>query len=126
MAATPILGKRQPSPDSSASDSDRRIHIGTLQDTLIVESNHQKTDQYNKKPLKSPSKATRKRQKRLTNIEPCSHDDVHWKEVVNLLGQDVVNKAKEDGTEFDTPFSFLEELELKISCLSSNGQNYIP
>ncbi|KAI5118524.1 hypothetical protein M0805_007692 [Coniferiporia weirii] len=68
------------------------------------------------------SKGARKHRKKLLNIEPCSRDDVFWREVVDLLGQDNVDKAVNDGTDLDAPFTFHEELELEIKRLSSNGE----
>ncbi|KAH7906899.1 S-adenosyl-L-methionine-dependent methyltransferase [Hygrophoropsis aurantiaca] len=38
-----------------------------------------------------------------------------------LLGQDVVNQALEDSTEWDSPFEFKQELEVEVLKLSSNG-----
>ena len=63
--------------------------------------------------------------KKLTNIEPCSHDDVHWHEICELLGQNVVDEATESDTLFDSPFTFKEEIELKISRISSNGTHFL-
>ena len=66
-------------------------------------------------------KGGKKRLRKLMNIEPCSHDDVHWHEVCELLGQETVNEAAEEESLFDSPFEFKEEVELQISRLSSNG-----
>lgn len=74
-----------------------------------------------KPKAKQQKQGGKRRLKKLTNIEPCSHDDVHWHEVCELLGQDAVDDATEEGTLFESPFAFREEVELHISRLSSNG-----
>lgn len=66
-------------------------------------------------------KGEKKRMRKLLNIEPCSHDDVHWHEVCEMLGQDTIDMATEDEALFESPFEFKEEVELHISRLSSNG-----
>ncbi|THH04444.1 hypothetical protein EW145_g5518 [Phellinidium pouzarii] len=68
------------------------------------------------------AKGARKHRRKLVNIEPYSRDDVFWHEVISLLGQEAVDKAVDDGTDLDAPFSFREELELDIQRLSSNGE----
>lgn len=67
-------------------------------------------------------KGVKKYRKKLTNIEHCSHDDVHWREIIKLLGGNVVEKAIGEGIEFDAPFSVHEEVILTISQVSSNGK----
>lgn len=60
----------------------------------------------------------------MIDIEPCSHDDVHWREVISLLGQDAVDAAMKEEMELEAPFELHEELELEISRLSSHGETF--
>lgn len=73
---------------------------------------------------KRQNKAAKKRRKKLIDIEPCSHDDVHWREVISLLGQDAVDAAMKEEMELEAPFELHEELELEISRLSSHGETF--
>ncbi|KAH7923776.1 tRNA methyltransferase [Leucogyrophana mollusca] len=72
---------------------------------------------------KQAKKLARKDKKKQKHIlpEPYSSDDVLWRDVMALLGQDVVNHALEEGSEWDSPFEFKQELEVEVSKLSSNG-----
>jgi tRNA (uracil-5-)-methyltransferase len=74
-------------------------------------------------PRKSAKKEARKAKKKGLHVppEPYSTDDVLWRDVISVLGQDTVDKAIEEGTECDSPFEFREELELEVHSLSSNG-----
>ncbi|KAJ3988749.1 S-adenosyl-L-methionine-dependent methyltransferase [Lentinula detonsa] len=76
------------------------------------------------KRAKSLAKVAAKRLKKQRGHVPeaCSPEDVRWKDIVSLLGQDVVNKAVEDGIEFDSPFPFKSEVELEVKTISSNGE----
>ncbi|KAG5640537.1 hypothetical protein DXG03_008174 [Asterophora parasitica] len=72
---------------------------------------------------KSESKRAKKRRTKKTDLpEECSNEDVLWRDVVAALGQDVVDNALEDGTEFDSPFEFKQEVELEVSSICSNGE----
>ncbi|KIJ58937.1 hypothetical protein HYDPIDRAFT_118997, partial [Hydnomerulius pinastri MD-312] len=61
-----------------------------------------------------------KKQKHLLP-EPCSSDDVLWHDVKSLLGEEKVDCRIMEGTEWDAPFDFKDELEVMVSKLSSNG-----
>lgn len=63
----------------------------------------------------------KRRGKKLGLPEPCSAEDVIWRDVTAILGQDVVDQALEDGTEFDSPYEFHQELEIEVSGICSNG-----
>ncbi|KAF9078824.1 tRNA methyltransferase [Rhodocollybia butyracea] len=75
------------------------------------------------KRAKSIAKATAKRLKKQRGHIPeaCSPEDVRWKDITSLLGQDAIQKAIEDGTEFDSPFPFKSEVELEVKAISSHG-----
>ncbi|KAF5386601.1 hypothetical protein D9615_002019 [Tricholomella constricta] len=71
---------------------------------------------------KSERKRAKKRAKKTDLPEPCSTEDVLWRDVIAVLGQDVVDKALEDGSEFDSPFEFHQEVELEVSAICSSGE----
>ncbi|EJD55034.1 S-adenosyl-L-methionine-dependent methyltransferase [Auricularia subglabra TFB-10046 SS5] len=62
-----------------------------------------------------------KKQKHAPAPEPGSSDDVAWKDVVELLGQDAVDAAYAARTQYASPVKFGDELELKVEVLSSTG-----
>jgi len=53
--------------------------------------------------------------------EPCSGADVLYQEIRELVGGDVVDKVTQAGSAFQSPFTFGEEVEVKIEMISSNG-----
>jgi tRNA (uracil-5-)-methyltransferase len=66
-----------------------------------------------------------KKQKRQHNLlpEPCSAEDVLWRDVISVLGQSEVDLALEEGSEWDAPFESKTEVELEVSALSSSGEH---
>ncbi|KAG6854170.1 hypothetical protein C0991_009822 [Blastosporella zonata] len=69
------------------------------------------------------SKRSKKRQQKKTDLpELCSSEDVLWRDVIAVLGKDVVDTALEDGKEFDSPFEFHQEIEVQVSTIGSNGE----
>ncbi|KAK7040752.1 tRNA(m5U54)methyltransferase [Paramarasmius palmivorus] len=72
-----------------------------------------------KKFAKKNAKKLKKQRQSLP--ENCSPEDVQWKDIVNLLGEEVVNGAIEEGTEFQSPFSYHEVVELEVKAICSNG-----
>ncbi|KAG2753493.1 S-adenosyl-L-methionine-dependent methyltransferase [Suillus brevipes Sb2] len=71
-------------------------------------------------PSKKVSKSAKRKQKRVLP-DPYSSEDVLWRDIVALLGDDTVAHALQHGTEWDSPFEFREEVEVEVSTLSSNG-----
>lgn len=61
-----------------------------------------------KKPKRSPP-------------EPGSPEDVVYREVLGLLGSEIVAQAQADGLDWESPFGFREEVELTVSSMSSGG-----
>ncbi|KAG5352662.1 hypothetical protein J132_07753 [Termitomyces sp. J132] len=76
----------------------------------------------NRGTQKRESKRAKKRKEKNGLPEPCSAEDVLWRDVIAALGQDVVDQALEDGTESDSPFEYHQELELEVSSVCSNGE----
>ena len=70
-------------------------------------------------------KQAKKKKKIQALPEPCSPEDVLAKDVTLLLGQEAVDKAVEEGTEWESPFGMREEVELEITMMASNGAYYI-
>jgi tRNA (uracil-5-)-methyltransferase len=71
-------------------------------------------------PTKKASIKLKKKQKHVLP-EPYSPGDVLWRDVVALLGNDIVEHALQHGTEWDSPFGHRDEVEVEVSKLSSNG-----
>ena len=69
---------------------------------------------------KSRTRKTKRKQKFL-QPEAGSMEDVLFHEVTSLLGRDVVDEAMRSGTERQSPFEYMEIVELTISSLSSSG-----
>ena len=74
-------------------------------------------------PKKDGKKKQSKRQKRKGHNlpEPCSPEDVLWKDIVLVLGQDVVDEAVEAGSDTESPFAVHDEVEVEVKMLGSNG-----
>ncbi|KAI6110154.1 hypothetical protein EDD16DRAFT_1435305, partial [Pisolithus croceorrhizus] len=53
--------------------------------------------------------------------EPCSAEDVLWRDIISLLGSEIIGQRTAQGMEWESPFGFREELEVVVSALSSNG-----
>lgn len=63
----------------------------------------------------------RKKRKDPPLPEPCSAADVLYQEIRELLGGDVVDSVAEAGGAFQSPFSYQEEVTVKIESLGSGG-----
>ncbi|KAH9075529.1 S-adenosyl-L-methionine-dependent methyltransferase [Lactarius deliciosus] len=72
--------------------------------------------------LESPLPPKRSKKKKKTPVESGSSEDVISREVVALLGKEVVAKVEADGVEWESPFGFREEVELTVSSISSSGE----
>ena len=67
-----------------------------------------------RKSQKIVSKRAKKRQQKETGLpEPCSADDVLWRDIIAVVGKDAVDKASEDEADFDSPFEYHQEVDLK-------------
>lgn len=72
-------------------------------------------------PSKTSSKKSKKKKQKHVLPEPYSPGDVLWRDIVALLGSDTIEHAQQHGTEWESPFGHLEEVEVEVSQLSSNG-----
>jgi tRNA (uracil-5-)-methyltransferase len=67
-----------------------------------------------------------KRSKKRKHAPPelGSSEDVISREVVELLGRELVAQAEADGVERESPFGFREEVELTVSSISPSGMSF--
>ncbi|KAJ7146892.1 tRNA methyltransferase [Mycena epipterygia] len=72
-------------------------------------------------PAPKQSKSQKRRQKHDALPEPCSSDDVLWREINDVLGEEYVNAALADGTDRQSPFEYHQELEMQVVALCSTG-----
>lgn len=74
--------------------------------------------------MQGKKKGARKDKKKFKHKlpEPYSNEDVIHRDVVQLLGQDVVDRIVEEGKDWDPPYNIKDEVELTVSVLSSNGE----
>ena len=71
---------------------------------------------------KRDRKRQNRKQKQLEKLpEPCSSDDVLWKDIVSVLGGEAIDAAIEDGNDMQAPLVLQEEVELEVKILGSNG-----
>ncbi|KAF4566526.1 tRNA(m5U54)methyltransferase [Pleurotus pulmonarius] len=73
------------------------------------------------KKQSSKHKKSRAARKRDLHPEPYSPDDVLHRDIVQIIGKDVVDKAFEDGSAKTSPLQFHDEVELEIVGISSGG-----
>lgn len=66
----------------------------------------------------------RSKRRKYTPPDFGSPEDVISREVVGLLGNEIVARAEADGVEWESPFGFREEVELTVSSISSSGMFY--
>lgn len=117
-----ISMKRELSTEPEGSvDAGKRARSKSPCDVVPVDTNLKTDITPHKYPSKQAAKAAKKFRKKIENVDPGTHDDVFWREVRSLLGDEVVKAAIEDGTDLDSPFKFHDEVELTISRMSSNG-----
>lgn len=120
--------KRRLTPSNSEEDTDKKFRTNSPHTEDLAVEGSSKPPNGIKEGVSATSKlakAARKHRKKLLKIEPCSHDDVFWREVIELLGQDAVDAAIEEDSDFRSPFDFKEEVELSIVKLSSNGKRHL-
>jgi hypothetical protein len=73
--------------------------------------------------LESPRPPKRGKKKKHAPVESGSSEDVIFRDVVALLGKELLAKAEADGMEWESPFGFREEVELTVSSISSSGMS---
>jgi tRNA (uracil-5-)-methyltransferase len=111
-----------PSDNDHSAPAEKRLRLQTddvdlpIPSTSIIDPDLRNEQVQPKKHLK---KGKKKLKHKLP--DPYSSDDVLWHDVVSLLGEENVVRLTAEGTEWDAPFGFRDELEVVVSRLSSNG-----
>lgn len=100
MASSPRTGQVRPLPD--------------------LEQSSQPLEKKPKLEPKKPNKRSNRRKKHALP-EPYSTEDVLWHDIVSVLGKETIDKALEDGDEWESPFEFKQELEVEAVEISSGG-----
>ncbi|KAF9269872.1 tRNA methyltransferase [Marasmius fiardii PR-910] len=111
---SPKTGQVRPPPESDTEP----LYPGKRPRTE-KEKNPSKSSQKTSKFAKKNAKRLKKQREHQPEL--CSPEHVQWLDIVNLLGEDVVSKAIEEGREFQSPFAFHEVVELEVKALCSNG-----
>jgi tRNA (uracil-5-)-methyltransferase len=105
-------------------DSPKTGQVHALPESELKQPPGKKLRLDGRKAQKNESKRAKKRRQRETGLpEPGSAEDVLWRDIVAVVGQDVVDKVSEDGTDLDSPFEYHQEVELQISSLCSSGES---
>ncbi|KAF8196298.1 S-adenosyl-L-methionine-dependent methyltransferase [Mycena galopus ATCC 62051] len=107
---------RAPSPPSAPAPAAKRARL---------ESNNNNRTQYPASNAYGKARSLSKTQKRRAQYnslpEPCSADDVLWREIIGVLGQDYVDTALAEGTDRQSPFEYHQELEMQVVAICSTG-----
>lgn len=53
--------------------------------------------------------------------EACSSEDVLWHDVLDVVGKEYADAQIEAGTEFDTPFSYRDQVKVRVKSLGMGG-----
>lgn len=72
----------------------------------------------------SKAKKSKKKRKDPPLPEPCSAADVLYQEIRTLLGEGVVDRITEDGGAFKSPYSYGEEIVVKVEVFGSGGASF--
>lgn len=72
----------------------------------------------------SKHKKSRAARKRDLNPDPYSPDDVLHRDIIHIIGKEVVDRALEDGSAKNSPLQFHDEVELEILGISSGGESW--
>ncbi|KAG7095191.1 hypothetical protein E1B28_005968 [Marasmius oreades] len=111
---SPKIGQVRPPPESDQES----LYPGKRPRTE-KEKTSSKSSQKTHKLVKKSEKRLKKQREHQPEL--CSPEHVQWLDIVNLLGEDVVNDAIEEGKEFQSPFAFHEVVELEVKAICSNG-----
>ena len=114
---SPKTGQVRPPPDTEGEP----LYPGK-RPRVVKEKSASGSSQKTTKFAKKNAKRLKKQREHQPDL--CSPQDVQWKDIVNLLGEDVVNDAVKENREFQSPFEFLEVVELEVKAMCSNGASY--
>jgi len=96
------------SPQAPVLSSDKRLRSTSPEVSTTQAATRSTGPKRRKKPKRTPP-------------EFGSPQDVISREVVGLLGSELVARAEADGLDWESPFGFREEVELTVSSISSSG-----
>ncbi|KAJ7744236.1 tRNA methyltransferase [Mycena maculata] len=118
MAEVPSVGTaRAPSPPSEPPVAKKpRLEAPEQPVSLPVSTPAFKTAS---KPKQS--KTQKRRQQYNALPEPCSSDDVLWREITEILGEEYVNTNLAEETDRLSPFEYHQELEMQVVAICSTG-----
>jgi tRNA (uracil-5-)-methyltransferase len=78
-------------------------------------------------PARTTQSKSQKRRAQYNSLpELCSPEDVLWREIKGVLGEDYVDAALADGTDRQSPFEYHQELELQVVAACSTGVSFRP
>lgn len=98
------------------------IELDELDPSLPADDGAEKTVvDIKPKREKQPKQPKQKKQRRPPPPEPCSSEDVNWRDIVALLGKTTIDDAIKEGTEYTSPVTLYDEVELVVKDLTSNG-----
>ncbi|KAF9491625.1 tRNA methyltransferase [Pleurotus eryngii] len=103
----------------SATTGQARAHPGKEQD--FGRKKPRLDDVGTPKKQVSKHKKSRAARKRDLNPEPYSPEDVLHRDIIQIIGKEVVDKALVDGSAKNSPLQFHDEVELEILSISSGG-----
>lgn len=63
-----------------------------------------------------------KKNKRAPPLQPCSPEDVNFRDVCRILGSEAVERAASSGTEYAAPIALHTEIELEIADITPHGK----
>ncbi|KAI0344007.1 S-adenosyl-L-methionine-dependent methyltransferase [Trametopsis cervina] len=126
MDALQHVRSRSPSPPHKKPRLDSPKHIeatggAETEDALLDRPTDAMVLQAESSKKQGKKRGARKPKNKLP--EPYSNEDVVHRDVVALLGEDVVNSIMAEGKDWTSPFQMREEVQLTVSALSSNGES---
>jgi tRNA (uracil-5-)-methyltransferase len=110
-------------PESKRARLEGQDHV-LVSGSSIAEQNAKNATKLPKSKTESKKSKRKLKHTKLNLPEPCSPEDVLWQEIKFVLGGDIVEAAVEEGVEFDSPFSFQQEVEVVVKSLSPSGELY--
>lgn len=112
----PALKKPRIEAVVEVSEADNLKVYSAMKEAASSEANKPATKKDGKK------KQSKRQKRKVQNLpEPCSPEDVLWRDIISVLGQDAVDAAMEEGSDLQSPFAVHDEIEAEVKILGSNG-----
>lgn len=126
MSGLAQAGQVRPMPDSEVEVPEAKKVRLDIRDDVATASATPSTSAAPINPTEKKrehKKSKRKnKQKKPELAEPGSPEDLLWHEIKSVLGVDAVERATQEGVEYDSPFSFHQEVEVVVESLSPSGK----